>query len=123
MLTEHDNVRQIEGEGFRRWFSDKGHDLIVWYTDAYQNEITGFQLCYNKEAEEERALTWQKQGGFTHSRVDSGEMPYSSKMTPVLVSDGLFDRETVLKRFLEVSGNIDPRIVKFVESKLRDYPG
>lgn len=123
MLAEHDNVRQINGEGFRRWFSDKGQDLIVWYTDAYQNEITGFQLCYNKDAEEERALTWQKMGGFTHAKVDSGETPYSNKMSPVLVSDGLFDKESVLGRFLEVSRDVDSRIVKFVESKIREFPG
>ena len=31
MLVEYRNVRQIRGEGHRRWFSDEYFDLIVWY--------------------------------------------------------------------------------------------
>jgi len=55
MLTEIRNARQVEGEGFRRWFTDDYFDLIVWYGD--QNAMIGFQLCYDKQGKE-RALTW-----------------------------------------------------------------
>jgi len=33
MLVEHAHVRQIHGEGYRRWFADDYFDLIVWYDD------------------------------------------------------------------------------------------
>jgi hypothetical protein len=52
MLAEIRDVRQIPGEGFRRWFSDGDFDLIVWYAGG---EIAGFQLCYDK-GRRERAL-------------------------------------------------------------------
>jgi len=40
MLGEIRNVRQIEGEGTRRWFTDRYFDLIVWYDDS--GSLTGF---------------------------------------------------------------------------------
>ncbi len=42
MIVEKKDARQIENEGFRRWFTDDFFDLIVWYENK---EITGFQLC------------------------------------------------------------------------------
>ncbi|MCH7756306.1 hypothetical protein IH970_14450 [candidate division KSB1 bacterium] len=46
MLKEIQTARQIEGEPKRRWFSNRFFDLIVWFKKN-DNEITGFQLCYN----------------------------------------------------------------------------
>ena len=80
MLTEIQNVRQIPGEGFRRWFSDNYFDLIVWYDD--ERKLVGFQLCYDKDGRE-RALTWTHEHGFQHNRIDSGEIAGHIKMTPV----------------------------------------
>ena len=31
MLSELKETRQIEEEGFRRWFRDQDFDLILWY--------------------------------------------------------------------------------------------
>jgi hypothetical protein len=122
MLEEKQAVRQIEGEGFRRWFSDTYFDLIVWYADETQAEIVGFQLCYDKPGTE-RALTWRKDEGFSHNRIDDGERPFSSKMSPVLVADGVFDREGILRKFNEAADALDSDLAAFIHIVLTEYPG
>lgn len=122
MLEERSGVRQVEGEGYRRWFSDRYFDLIVWYTDEAQEEIVGFQLCYDKPGRE-RAVTWRKDEGFSHNLIDDGERPFSSKMSPLLVEDGIFDRDGILENFKEAAGNIDPDLEAFIHIVLTEYPG
>ena len=119
MLSEIKHVRQIHGEGHRRWFSDKFFDLIIWYND--DGEIEGFQLCYDK-GENERAVTWHKDSGFAHTGVDDGEDKIRLyKMTPILVSDGVFDNKKIAKKFREESTEIDSNISAFVFDKLIMY--
>jgi len=120
MLQEKQEIRQIENEGFRRWFFDKFFDLIVWYDDESLNTILGFQLCYDKN-EKERALTWSKRHGYSHTKVDDGEMPYGNKMTPILVSDGVFEKDTILEMFKEASENLDPEIRSLVSGAVGQY--
>jgi hypothetical protein len=43
-------------------------------------------------------------------------------MTPILVSDGGFEKTTVLKLFKAAGEEIDAGIVDFVESKLLEFP-
>lgn len=117
MLVEKNSVRQIENEGFRRWFADREFDLIVWYED---DEIIGFQLCYDKN-DTERAITWNKHGGYIHNKIDDGEAPYSYKMSPVLVQDGLFDKSRVAGSFKRAATKIDDGITDFVYTKLLEY--
>ncbi len=117
MLVEFNNVRQIPDEGLRRWFKDEEFDLIVWYEN---DEITGFQLCYNK-LKEEKALTWFKSGSYIHNKIDDGEEPYCNKMTPVLVQDGVFDKTKIAEKFKRHAGNIEPGLGDFVYNKLLDY--
>ena len=117
MLVEKTNVRQIPSEGFRRWFTDRYFDLIVWYE---HEEIVGFRLCYDK-AERERALTWRKRAGFTHDRIDDGETPGSAKMSPVLEADGTFDRAAIAQRFCAASRQIDGPVADFVHIKITEY--
>jgi hypothetical protein len=119
MLSEIRNPRQIEAEGFRRWFTDEYFDLIVWYND--DRRLIGFQLCYDKE-ERERALTWTLAHGFQHDRVDAGEVPGHSKMTPIIVADGAFNAAPVATRFREASASIEPAIASFVSERLSAYP-
>lgn len=118
MLREISDVRQIPGEGHRRWFTSTEFDLIVWYEEGL---VTGFQLCYDKETKE-RALTWRVTGSYGHTRIDDGETPFGPKRTPILVQDGVFDKNTVLQRFRQVSGEIDPVIADLVARRLADYP-
>ena len=119
MLNEVPNARQVAGEGVRRWFTDDYFDLIVWY--GKDNRPFGFQLCYDKQTRE-RALTWTPAHGFQHDRVDSGEVPGHSKMTPIIVADGAFDRDPVAERFRRSSLEIDPQIASFVLERLRSFP-
>jgi len=98
MLTEFQNVRQIPGEGLRRWFADDYFDLIVWYQD---DAIDGFQLCYDRDGCP-RAYTWTRSRGASHEGIDDGDDPLLTyKATPILVADGPFDVEEISKRFRE----------------------
>ena len=121
MLREKEHVRQIKGEPRRRWFYDDFFDLIVWYdTD---DSIIGFQLCYQKTGEA-RALTWFRESGLRHERIDDGESrPAGHALTPVLVPDGVFDREGILALFEKASEEIDHAVTSFVYCKMREYHG
>jgi len=118
VLVEKKDVRQIPGEGLRRWFADEYFDLIVWYEEA---QVIGFQLCYDKGGRE-RALTWHRPHRFLHTRIDDGEIPLAYKMSPVLVQDGAFDAGGVAERFRRASAGIDPRVAALVLEQLRVYP-
>jgi hypothetical protein len=119
MLAEIRNPRQIEGEGFRRWFTDEYFDLIVWY--AEDRTLLGFQLCYDK-LDHERALTWTREHGFQHNRIDAGEVPGHAKMTPLIIADGEFSRDPVAERFRKASGRIEPAVAQFVYKTVKKYP-
>jgi hypothetical protein len=119
MLTELKNPRQIAGEGRRRWFMDDYFDLIVWYGD--DGGMIGFQLCYDKKTRE-RALTWTREGGYHHNRIDDGEIPGHPKMTPVIIADGAFDRNPVAERFRLESAEIDPAVAGFVLETVMGFP-
>lgn len=119
MLVELKDIKQNKGEDFRRWFADDYFDLIVWYDR--NKEITGFQLCYNKEMNE-RSLTWEKNGGFSHNKIDDGEIPGQAKMTPVLVPDGTFLKNIIALKFKGMSKKIDSEVADFVYNTLLLYP-
>jgi hypothetical protein len=119
MLQEIPNVRQFPDDPERRWFSDDYFDLIVWFGKA--RAIIGFQICYNKP-KDEHALTWYKDSGYIHNRIDDGERPGSPKGSPILVQDGMFDNSKIAEMFKERSGNIDPGIRTVVYRKLLKYP-
>ena len=119
VLTEFANVRQRPGEPRRRWFQSSAEDLIVWYEG--DGTFWGFQLCYDRN-NMERALTWTKESGYSHLRVDDGEFEgLTMKRTAVLVPDGVFQAKDVLERFLSVSGELPKEIVQLVVDKIREY--
>ena len=119
MLREWKNVRQPAEEGPRRWFTDEDMDLIVWY-DSDRTTISGFQLCYDKQAEQ-HALTWMRDGRYNHARVDDGEgrAGIGLKQTPILVEDGAFDPVELADRFDRHAQSIDEEIRGLVERELR----
>ena len=121
MLKEIKQVNQIPNEPFRRWFHSDTMELFVWFEDS--GEIYGFQLCYDK-GDDEKALTWLKDRGYSHRKVDDGETTLQHfKRTPILVPDGMFPRDEVLASFKERSGDVDSDIVEFVVEKLGKYSG
>jgi hypothetical protein len=131
MLAEIKGARQIPGEGFRRWFTDDDFDLIVWY-DAPPaaaavgargglSSLKGFQLCYDKTGRE-RALTWTREHGFQHNRIDSGEVPGHAKMTPVIMADGEFSGDVVAEQFRARASRLDPALARFVYAAVKGYP-
>ena len=123
MIHEVKRTRQVPGEGFRRWFTDSDFDLIVWYEGQnVDGPIAGFQLCYDKQGAE-RALTWRRATGFSHEKVDDGETgrAVSSKMTPILVPDGIFDAGAVARRLQKHSATMDPEIARFILQTLSLY--
>lgn len=121
MLAEFQKVRQIPEEGFRRWFSDPELDLIVWYADDTLDEVLGFQVCYDKGSAQ-RALTWQRGRGFSHDRIDDGEASPLRNRTPILVADGVFPKERVVRTFRERAGDIEEDLASFVTAVVESYP-
>lgn len=120
MLRELTPTRQIPSEPTRKWFTGDDLDLIVWLAPG--DEIIGFQLCYGK-GRDEHALTWWKNKGFSHDKIDDGEDRLDNqKMTPILVPDGAFDRNKLLGLFREESKVLDRELVRFVAAKIKGYP-
>ncbi|MFL6581577.1 MAG: hypothetical protein ACJ8G2_12610 [Burkholderiales bacterium] len=120
MLRELSHVRQISGGRPRRWFQSHDEDLIVWY--AENGSIYGFQFCYGRNRKE-RALTWTAEQGFSHNKIDAGDrdgMRYAG--TPILVADGIFDADIMVRRFAEISSSVPVEIRQFVLNKVREYP-
>ena len=118
MLYEIKDVRQIKGEGKRRWFTSDNFDLIMWYGD--DGSIDGFQLCYDKMGKE-RALTWRPGDRYSHMKIDSGELWPTFNKTPILVADGVFNKKLVLAQFQKESSIVDKNIKEFVSNKIKQY--
>ena len=118
MLKESINIRQIDGEPKRRWFSSDYFDLIVWFDNDH---ITGFQLCYEMQRPQ-KALTWKEISGYSHDNIDDGESRTGKyKATPILVANGLFDKNRIARTIQEESSKIDGEIADFVYNKILDY--
>ena len=120
MLVEFENPRQKEKEGYRRIFSDRFFDLYVWYKDSQLTEITGFQLCYDKNSLQEKALTWRRGHGFDHRAVEDFDEPLKNN-APLLIADGLFDFDIIAEKFAHASHEIDPIVAHLVHSKMLEY--
>lgn len=121
MLYEIKNIRQHEGEHRRRWFFSQEMDLTVWFDQA--DEIFGFQLSYDRTGDP-HALTWRRDVGYQHNRVDDGEGPGSIgrfKGTPMLLMGGRFDRQKVSDAFESASGDLPEWISDFVAARIETY--
>ena len=106
----------------RRWFSDAEMDLFVWLD--HQMPLR-FQLSYNKQRDE-HALSWDRDRGFSHHRVDDGEHRVSEyKMSPLLApasATPATDMNHLASRFLRASENIEPMLADFIYARLLEYP-
>lgn len=115
MLIETPDVRQIPGEGCRRWFADEYFDLIVWY-DA--GSISGFQLCYDKSGHP-HAFTWTRGHGARHNAIDDGDdASWIHKASPILVADGMLDVDALARRFRSAADAVPADLHAFVLERL-----
>jgi hypothetical protein len=118
MLREIRDVKQASREPRRRWFSDANFDLILWVDP--EDQIIGFQLCYDKESRQ-KALTWLKEKGYQHNRIDDGDNPGKMKASPVLEPNGHFDSEGIARRFLENKGDVPEKIADCVYDRIMNF--
>ena len=105
----------LPGEPRRRWFTDETFDLIVWF--AADGTISTFQLCYDRR-HNERALTWTKDDGLSHHRIDDGEVGPDKNQAPILVADGAFPRDERLRHLVNEAAEIDAWIRALVVEKI-----
>jgi len=106
MLEELLNIRQIRGDGFRRWFVDKDLELILWYDET--KTLLGFQICYDKLAGN-RSVTWKKRVG------------RDGKAKSVLVSDGPFNKSRLCALMERNMGNLDDELRTFILERLKSH--
>lgn len=118
MLREINNIKQDSDDQKTRWFANEYFDLFVWQDD--KGFVTGFQLCYGKNRNEE-AITWKKLTGLTHARIDTGERDVSGNLAPILVPDNKKIDPSVLDRFGNDALSIDPGVSLAVKDVLKYY--
>lgn len=114
MLREIRHVRQEPGR-HRRWFHDDGFELVVW--QASSGGIEGFQICYATQLEE-RALTWRREQGFSHARVDGGDTSPLKNQTPILLPDGAVPWAELMAQFRERSDALDAGLRELILQRL-----
>jgi hypothetical protein len=118
MLREILAVRQDRPELRRRWFQDEFFDLYTWQT--HSGAIAGFQLCYDLGGRE-RALTWRRDGNFSHHRVDHGSGAGGYPATPLLAAERRFPHRYVRTRFTLHAATLDAISRNFILDKMREF--
>ncbi len=93
-------------------------DLFVWLDD--NDEIVSYQLTYDKP-NDEKALLWKKQTGFSHLGVDDGARPGKHPASPLLVEDGAFVPDRIVSALKDDRGELTRRIKNFVVSGIETY--
>ncbi len=117
-MLKREKKTSVRGDYKRTWMSEDYLELIVWYEKS--NAIHGFQLCYDKP-DQERALTWLKDRGFSHTHVDSGEEVPEANRTPILLPDATFPMEKVTREFRLRSAQLPKSLRNFVLTRLKQF--
>ena len=116
MLREILHVRQDNASVKRRWYQDGYFDLWTWQSE--DGEILAFQLCYDKRRDE-RALSWRKDHGFDHLRVQTGREWQS---TALLKGDaGVFPAVIVSRKLKAGARDLPLALRRFVFHKVKAY--
>ena len=118
MLREIPGVRQDKPGLKRRWYQDEFFDLYTWH--APDGVLAGFQLCYDVRGRE-RALSWHRQHGFSHNKIDNGDGGPLTNMTPILTGEGRFPHRLVRERFVRHAIPLDDSTRNFIIDKMREY--
>lgn len=119
MLREIRNVTQIPGQGARRWFNDEHCDLFIWYDAG--GRILGFQLCFDKQARAEFALTYTEAAGYSFDGVAT-EASVCDMGSPVLLGAGEFSRRRLIEHLDERSAALEPSLYEYLREKLAGCP-
>lgn len=117
MLREIRDIRQTPGQPFCRWFNDELLDLFVWQDEG--GRIVGFQLCFDKDADE-RALTYSETGGYLLEDVQAEESSLDMG-SPVLANVSTLPFPRLLAQLAERGTEIDARVLRYVTEKLEAY--
>ena len=119
MPKEVKATRQIQGDPFRRWYTDNDTDLIVW---SKQYEIVGFQLTVPAGTERD-VLTWHE-GKKPHVEgLDDGEgRAGRPKMTPILTQRHGVSSTEILRHFRAVAAELPSGLAELIERKLGELP-
>ena len=118
MMYRITDAKEYDGDRRIKWFTDEYFDLVIWLGD--DDTIVAFQLVYDRERHP-HALTWDKDNGYLHEKVDDGDRGGRMKMTPILLPDGIFRSDDVAEEFLKRSREIDPAVADFVYGKIAAY--
>ena len=116
MLFELGVTRQEPTGPRRRWFTSESCDLILWLND--DESLWGFQFCYDKPANE-HALTWARDFGFSHMKVDAGRREHGNE-APILVLDGAFDPVHILDALEKESARVPEPYRGIVVERIRE---
>ena len=111
-------VKQDKPGHVRRWFQNNYFDLFTWQSP--EAEVVAFQLCYDT-SRNERVLSWKKDLGFLHCRIDDGQPTAFVNMSPIFISDGNFPGNSVMRRFIRESLQISEDIRLFIINKVAEY--
>ena len=116
MLQEIHDIRQIEGEPRRRWFTSPELDIYIWYDD--KDNVNQFQICYDK-GPGEQALTWSREGSIVHHSVDDGESGiYRMKSTPVITGDTGYDPARIAGLIRQHGGKLEHDLYEFILNRI-----
>lgn len=118
MLREIKNTLQKPDEPRKRWFSSPDMDLFVWLND--NDDIVGYHLTYDKKAQE-KALTWKKDKGFTHSGVDDGSRPGKHPGSPLLTKDVSIQHYLLIRSLSKNKGDLDEDIHSFILAGIKEW--
>lgn len=117
MLREIPHVRQDKPGIVRRWFQDGYFDLWTW-EEAEGGALTAFQLCYDKR-NDERALSWRRDHGFDHLRVQTGR---NQDSTALLQGEGGVFPALIVSRKLKAAAQCLPKTMRaFIFHKVKAY--
>ena len=116
MLREIRGIRQDDKSLNRRWFQDEYFDLWTW--ESAEGALVAFQLCYDKRRDE-RALSWRRDHGFDHLRVQTGR---DRESTAFLQGDGGVFPAVIVSRKLKAAAQPLPALMRrFIFHKVKAY--
>ncbi len=118
MLREILSSRKIINGQSRRWFTNEMFDLFIFFNN--ENMLVQFQLCYDKQ-DNEHVISWSERSGYAHNRIDTGRDIPGRAGSPLFVSNGSCDIETLKKAFIESSLNLDNSLFDQIYRKLVGY--